>query len=43
VRQRWAMRSGNKTPRYTPHWDELPRERADRGASCFACWPAPHV
>lgn len=29
VRQRWAMRSDNKTPRYTTHWDELPRARAD--------------
>lgn len=29
VRQRWAMRSDNRTPRYTTHWDELPRARAN--------------
>jgi len=24
VAQRWAMRAGNRSPRYTTRWDELP-------------------
>ncbi|WP_339940358.1 Y-family DNA polymerase [Undibacterium luofuense] len=27
VTQRWAMRSGNRSPRYTTHWNELPVAR----------------
>lgn len=28
TRKRWAMRSENRSPRYTTNWDELPRVRA---------------
>lgn len=28
IQQRWSMLAGNRTPRYTTRWDELPTAKA---------------